>query len=367
MNDPRLKKMAQLLMTHSLDLKKGDLLVIRTTPLATPLVLELVREALRAGAYPYLRVDLEGAQEVFLKEAPPEVLDFLNPVDSLEMERVDALLTVLAPFNTKGLSGVEPARLARWQKTRGPLMRRHMERDSTGSVRWNVTAYPTQASAQDAGMSLADFSDFVFAAMHLEEENPSSFWLGFQQRQERIVQRLAKGREIRVLGRGTDFTVRVDGRTWMNSHGRKNMPDGEVFTGPVESSARGHILFSFPAIYQQREVEGVRLVFEGGRCVKAEASKEQDFLLQTLEIDDGAKYLGEVAFGNNFGIQRFTKDILFDEKIGGTLHLALGASYPSTGGRNVSAIHWDMICDLREESEIRMDGEVIQRNAEWLF
>jgi aminopeptidase len=153
----------------------------------------------------------------------------------------------------------------------------------------------------------------------------------------------------------------------MNSHGRKNMPDGEIFTGPVESSACGHILFSFPAIYQQREVEGVRLVFEEGRCVKAEASKEQDFLLQTLAIDDGAKYLGEVAFGNNFGIQRFTKDILFDEKIGGTLHLALGASYPSTGGRNVSAIHWDMICDLREESEIRLDGEVIQRNAKWLF
>ncbi len=367
MNDPRLKKMAQLLTTHSLDLKKGDLLVIRTTPLATPLVLELVREALRAGAYPYLRVELEGAQEVFLKEAPPEALDFLNPVDSLEIERVDAALTVLAPFNTKGLSGVEPGRQARWQKTRGPLMRRHMERDGAGSVRWNVTAYPTQASAQDAGMSLADYSDFVFSAMHLEEENPNAFWLDFQQRQERIVQHLAKGREIRVLGRGTDLTLRVDGRTWMNSHGRRNMPDGEVFTGPLESSARGHILFSFPAIYQQREVEGVRLVFEEGHCVKAEASKEQDFLLQTLAIDDGAKYLGEVAFGNNFGIQRFTKDILFDEKIGGTLHLALGASYPSTGGRNVSAIHWDMICDLREESEIRLDGEVIQRNAKWLF
>jgi aminopeptidase len=365
-NDPRLIKMAQLLARHSLELKRKDLLVIRTTPLAAPLVLEVMREALKAGAYPYLRAEIEGTQEIFLKEAAAELLDFLNPVDVQEMEHVDAILSILAPFNNKALSGVEPSCLCRWQKTRDPLFKRHLERDATGQLRWNVTLFPTHASAQEAGMSLADYCEFAFAAMHLEEEDPTAYWLRFRAEQEHLVQRLSRGREIRVLGRGTDLSVRIEGRTWINSYGRHNIPDGEVYTGPLEASARGHILFTFPTIYQQREVEGVRLVFEDGKCVKAEANRGQDFLLENLDLDLGARYLGEFAFGNNDGIRQFSKDLLFDEKIGGTMHIALGASYPQTGGQNVSAIHWDMVCDLREESEVRLDGEVIQRNGKWL-
>ena len=365
MNDPRLGKLAKLLVEYCLAVQPQDLFVIRTSPLATPLVQELVRYALRAGAYPYCRVELEGLQEIFFHEATEELLHFLSPLDLFEIENVNAWLSLLAPFNTKALAGSDPARQIAWQKTRYPITKRYMERDGDGTLRWSVALYPNQANAQDAGMSLADYTEFVFSAVHLDEEDPSLYWVNFSKEQARLSEALAKGSEIRILGPGTDLTVRVQGRKWINSDGHKNMPDGEIFTAPLETSANGHVFFSFPAIYQSREFEGVRLLFRDGEVIKAEARTGEDFLEKILQIDNGARRIGEFAFGTNFGIQQFTKDILFDEKIGGTLHLALGHAIGSTGGTNVSAIHWDMICDLRQDAEVRLDGEVIQRNAQW--
>ncbi len=367
MRDPHLKKFAQLLVQHSLCLKKDDLFGIYTTPLAAPFVREIYRESLAVGAHPFCRLELEGLQEIFLREAAEEGLQFLSPLDSAEMERIDARLTIQAPVNTKALSGVEPRRQATWQKTRAPLSRCFMRRQGEGSLRWTYTVYPNQANAQDADMSLLEYTDFIFQAVHLDEEDPALFWRKFSREQERLIEILEQGKEVRVLGQGTDFRVEIGGRKWVNAAGQKNMPDGELFTAPLETSAEGHILFSFPAIYQDREVEGVRMAFKEGRVEKAEARQGEEYLLQVLQLDEGTRYLGELAFGNNFAIERFMGDILLDEKIGGTLHLALGSAYPETGGKNVSAIHWDFICDLREGSEIRMDEEVIMQDGKWLI
>ncbi|MGB9834061.1 MAG: aminopeptidase [bacterium] len=367
LKDEKLRKFAQLLVERCLSLEKGDMVLIRTTPLALPLVKEVYRTALKKGAYPFIRAELEGLKEIFLKDAPEEVLTFLSPFDLREQEKVNAILTIDAPYNTKELTGVAPERQVAWQKARTPLSKIFMERDGRGDLHWCITRYPNNAHAQDAGMSLEDYADFVFSSLHLDEEDPIAYWDGVSKDQARLISILEKGKEIRVLGRGTDLTLQVEGRKWINADGRKNMPDGEIYTAPLEQSANGYILFSFPAIYQGREVEGVRLVFQEGKVIKAEAQKGEEYLQRVLNIDEGASYIGEFAFGTNYGIQKFTRDILFDEKIGGTLHIALGSAYPSTGGRNFSAIHWDMICDLREDSEIRLDGEVIQRDSHWLI
>lgn len=367
LKDERLKKFAHLLLERCLSLKKGDLFLIRTTPLAVPLVQEVYRYALKLGAYPFIRAELEGLKGIFLKEAPEEVLTFLSPFDLAEQEKANTILTIDAPYNTKELTGVPSERQVSWQKARTPLSKVFMERDGTGDLRWCLTRYPNNAHAQDAGMSLEEYAEFVFSSLHLDEEDPIAYWEKVSKEQSRLISVLEKGREIRVLGKGTDLTLRTEGRRWINADGRKNMPDGEIYTAPHEHSANGCILFSFPAIYQGREVEGVRLVFQEGKAVKAEAQKGEEYLKRVLDIDEGARYIGEFAFGTNYSIQKFTRDILFDEKIGGTLHTALGSAYPSTGGVNFSAIHWDMICDLRTESEVRLDGEVIQRDSHWLI
>jgi aminopeptidase len=362
-----LKKFAELIVKRSLSLKRGDLLLIRTTPISLPLLKEVFRQALIEGAFPVVRAELDGLRELFLKEAPEDVLTFLSPFEVEEQNRADAILTIDAPYNTRCLNGVPPQKQTSWQRSKGKLTQIFMERDGKGDLKWCYTRFPNQANAQDAGMSLEDYADFVFSSLHLEEEDPASFWDEVARRQSRIISAIEKGKEIRVLGKGTDLTLKIEGRRWINGNGMRNLPDGEIFTAPIEESVQGHIFFSFPAIYQGREVEGIRLVFKDGRVVKAEARVGEEFLKGILEIDQGARYVGEFAFGNNYGITRFTRDILFDEKMGGTLHLALGSAYPSTGGKNSSAIHWDMICDLREESEIRLDGEVIQRDSVWLI
>jgi aminopeptidase len=226
-----------------------------------------------------------------------------------------------------------------------------------------VALFPTDAYAQDADMSLADYTEFVYAACHLDDDDPVAFWRGVSAEQERLVTWLADKRELHVLGPDTDLRVGVAGRSWMNANGRRNMPDGEIFTGPQEDAVNGVVRFSFPSQVQGREVEDIRLRFEGGRVVEATAAKNQDYLKRMLELDEGARRLGEFAIGTNYGITQFTKNILFDEKIGGTMHMAIGAGYPETGSRNESAIHWDMICDLRQGSTITADGQLFAKDG----
>jgi aminopeptidase len=364
--DPRLQRLARVVCEHSLKAKPGELMLIEAPAVAEPLVIELVKAALEAGALPRVRVAPEGAHLALLSEASDEQLRTLLPSALPEMEAIDLRVAVHASPNTRELSGVDPAKVAAVQEARKPVMDRYMQRSAEGELRWCVTAFPCEAFAQDADMSLAAYEDFVFRAGWLQLDDPVAAWSAFADTLRGVAERLAGVRELRVVAEDTDLTVGVEGRRWIPCHGDRNFPDGEVFTGPVETATRGDVRFSFPAIFGGREVQDVRLRFEGGRVVRSEAAAGAELLEQMLAIDDGASVLGEFAIGANYAVERFTKQILFDEKIGGTCHMAVGAGYPETGSTNRSGLHWDMVCDLRSGGEIYADGELIHRDGRFL-
>ena len=366
LTDPRITALAKLLTRYSLGLREGDLFVIRATPVAAPLVEECYRQALILGAHPHVDLRLPGLDEIYYRTASDNELDWLSPISRFYTERFDAQLSILSDSNTKALSGIDPARMARAQTTRRELMRTFMERDAKDELRWGVAMYPTDAYAQDAEMSVGELADFIFGACLVDREDPAAAWQAVAARQQRLVERLADKREIRLVGPDTDLTFSVAGRTWINDDGKKNMPGGEVFTGPVEDSANGTIRYTYPAVYGGKEVADVRLRFKDGKVVEASASRNDELLQSLLGMDDGAKRLGEFAFGTNPGVTRFTRNTLFDEKIAGTVHLALGAGYPATGSSNQSALHWDMICDLRQGGEIYVDGALFARDGQFV-
>ena len=359
MSDPRIERLARVVIGYSLGLKKGDLVLIQAPSLAEPLVVELVRAALDAGANPAVRFSLPGVDHAYLSEATEEHLRFLLPYAVDEMQALDARIAVHASSNTRELSEIEPAKLRTRQDTNRPVMETYMQRSAAGELVWCVTAYPCTAFAQDAGMSLKQYEDFVFRAGWLHLADPVSAWKDFSAKLHQVKDKLEGVRELRVVAEDTDITVGVAGRRWIPADGDRNFPDGEVFTGPEESVTRGDVRFSYPAIFGGREVDDVRLRFEDGRVVKSEAGSGEGLLREMLAVDDGASVLGEFAIGTNYNVDRFTKQILFDEKIGGTFHMAVGAGYPETGSSNVSALHWDMVCDLRDGGEIFADGELI--------
>ncbi|MDP9381259.1 MAG: aminopeptidase [Chloroflexota bacterium] len=359
MADPRHVKLAQVLVRYSLNIQPGDkLLISSTSPVAAPLVREAYREAIRAGALVVnTRIGIEGLREILLRESTEEQLRHLPEISMQELEYYNTTLTILADENTKALSGVDPQRMAIASQTRAPWLERWMELSAKGDLRWCLTLFPTHAYAQDAGMSLTDYEEFVYGSGLLHEEDPVAGWRRVHEEQQRVADFLGAHDEIRIVAPDTDITYRVAGRKWINASGDKNFPDGEVFTGPIEDSVQGHVRFTYPAVYAGNEVEDIRLTFENGRVIQASAGKGEEFLLSMLDQDEGARYLGEVAFGLNYGIQKFSRNILFDEKIGGTMHMALGSSYPETGGKNQSGLHWDMICDLRE-GKVYADGQL---------
>jgi aminopeptidase len=365
-SDPRLSRLAEVIAGYSLKLGEGDLVLIQGPALAEPLLVELTRSAVERGAVPRLRVTIEGADQAFLSRASEEQLRWLPPYALEEMDAIDATIGVHADWNTRELAGIDPARMALRQGAVRPVTERFLERSAEGSLRWCVTAFPCEAFAQDSDMSLAAYEDFVFGAGWLNTADPIAAWSAFADRLTDLTSRLAGVRTLRVLAEDTDLTVAVGDRTWVASHGSRNFPDGEVYTGPVEDATRGHVRFSFPAAIGGREVNDVRLRFEDGRVVESRARTGEDYLRQMLALDDGASVLGEFAIGTNYAVRRFTKQILFDEKIGGTCHMALGAGYPNTGSINRSALHWDMVCDLRSAGEIHADGELIYRDGRFL-
>jgi aminopeptidase len=367
MVDERVHKMAQVICQYSLSLQKGDFFIIQGETAVLPLIREVFREALRMGAHPEILLDATGLQEIFLKNADTEQLSYISPVQETVYREMNAFLRIGGNRNTRELSNVDPQRIRTRQQALAPLHDIFMHRISNGTLRWCGTHFPTHASAQEASMSFEEYTDFVFRACFLDQEDPVACWKELSADQERIIGYLKDRNILHFRSANADLRVSVKDRRWENSDGKRNFPSGEVFTGPVENSAEGWIRCSFPAIYAGKEVEGVELVFSAGKVIKATARKGEEHLLSLLETDEGARYLGEVAIATNYGIQQFTKNILFDEKIGGTFHIALGASYPFTGGVNRSAIHWDMICDLREDGEIAADGEVFFRNGRFLI
>jgi len=367
MLDPRIAKLAKVLVHYSLEIRTNDLFRISGPALAVPLITAVYREALGAGAHPFVRVALDGLEEIYLKGASEEQLRFVSDLQRLETERITASLGIWGEWNTRELTRIDPKRVALRREATRELQHRFLERAASGELRWCGTQYPTHAEAQDAEMSLAEYEDFVFGAGLLDRDDPVAAWEQVRREQDRVTEFLDRCKHLAVRGPDIDLELSVGGRKWINAAGESNFPDGEVFTGPVEDSANGRVRFSFPAIYDGREVEGVELLFERGKVVQARAAKGEEFLQAMLETDPGARYLGEFAFGTNYNITRFTRNILFDEKIGGTLHMALGAGYPETGSTNVSGLHWDMICDLRNGAEVLADGEIAYRDGRFLI
>ena len=366
MNDPRTTKLAKLLVEYSARVQPGDWVVIRGTVAGAPLVRELVRETLAAGGHPTVLWDDEQVSEILLRHSSDAQIEYISPMEPLPYAQADALIRIGAPENTRALAGVDPARQRLQQVARRPLMEEYLRRGDAGELNWVVTQYPCPALAQESDMGVSDYADFVFGATLVDREDPIAEWQRVHDMQERLVQWLRGKRRVVVRGPNAELSLSIEGRTFINSDGRHNMPSGEIFTGPVEDSVEGWIRFTYPAIHAGREVEGIRLAFEQGVVVEATAEKNEAYLQTLLDSDEGARRVGEFAIGTNDGISRFTKSILFDEKIGGTIHVAVGAGYPSTGSVNRSAIHWDMICDMRDGSEILVDGDLFYRNGKFL-
>ncbi|HEV2820666.1 MAG TPA: aminopeptidase [Solirubrobacteraceae bacterium] len=351
---------ADLLTGYCLDVQSGEQVLVRSTDQAAPLMVELQRAVLQRGAWPLLRVDLPGLSEGFFAHARDVHLDDVAPLELHEAKKVDKVLSVQAPHHLRALAGVDPRQIARVARARLPL------REATLRKRWCSALWPTPALAEQAGMTPEDFAAFVRRALFLDQPDPVRAWQELREVQERLIGRLGTARQLRIEAQDTDLTLSVKGRTWVNSDGRRNMPSGEVFTGPREDSATGRVRFTVRSAPAGVEVDGVELELRDGEVVGARAEVGDDYLQRALETDDGARRLGEVGVGTNFGIDRPTGTILFDEKIGGTVHLALGRSYPETGGKNTSALHWDLICDLRAGGRLTADGEVVQQDGRFV-
>ena len=368
MADPRVERLAALLCDYSLGLGEGEVVRLDAADCATPLLVALNRAALARGAHVYADVALAGLKEIMLAQGSEEQLTFIADVEWTEIEALDALVTIWSDENTRALSGADPDRQSRHLASRRRLSNRRWERISAGEMRWCGTLFPTNAHAQDAEMSLSEYESFVYRACHVEQadEDAAAWWRSSADSLGAHAQRLSAARELHVVGEDTHLRLDVAGRRWIASDGHHNMPDGEVFTSPVETGTSGEIRFRFPAIFDGREVEDVRLRFEDGRVAKAEARSGSRYLNSLLDIDSGARILGEAAFGLNYEIDRFTRNILFDEKIGGTMHFALGSSFAQAGGENVSGLHWDMISDLRQGGEVSADGELVWKDGSFL-
>jgi aminopeptidase len=366
MRDQRAEALAQILVRYSTKVREGDVCVVQGTTTAEPLVQAIYEEVLRAGGLPILQMSTEEAMSAFYSLASDEQLDWVPPTSQWAVENADVRIAVMADANTRALSGADPKKQIRAQKARQPLMETSMRRSAEGDYRWSLTLFPTHAYAGEAGMSLSQYEDFYYDACLATDADPVTAW----QRQSAEVNRLSEWitgkEEVHVVGPGTDIKLGVAGRTWIPCTGEHNMPDGEFFTGPIEDSVEGEVAFSFPATYGGREVAGVRLRFEGGKVVDASAERGEAFLIETLDTDEGARRLGELGIGTNYGIATGTKEILLDEKIGGTVHMAVGMSYPESGGQNQSAVHWDMVCDLRAGGVITVDGEELQRDGRFI-
>lgn len=365
--DPMVVRLAQVLVDYSLEIKSGDLFRIRAETVAEPLMREVYRQATRKGAFVYVEAVLPGLAEIFLKEAPEELLDYVSPIDQFAIENITAYLSLFADSNTQHLAGVDPTRFARRQKANRPITERFIARASSENreLRWCGTLFPTFAQAQDAKMSLSDYENFVYHAMRLDTPDPVAAWHEASARQQKWVDHMQQHDTIRVVAADTDITFKTAGRTWVNADGKMNFPDGEVFTGPIEESVNGTVRFTYPTIFGGREAEDVTLRFADGVVTHWEARRGKELLDELFAMDAGARRLGEFAIGTNECIPTFTKNILFDEKIGGTCHFAVGASIPETGGINKSALHWDMVCDMRSGGAIYADGELIQENGVW--
>ncbi|MGF7060488.1 aminopeptidase [Brassicibacter mesophilus] len=367
MKDARLQKLAHLLINYSLGIKKGEYLQLEGNLITEPLLKELYREAIKVGAYPEITPFMDDATEILLKEGNDDQIKFISPLVRTMVEKYDASMYLFGGTNTKSRANIDSKKIAERRRAQREIIDISNKREEAGEFRWCLTQFPTHSDAQEGNMSLDEYEDFVFDAGLIDKEDPIAEWKKISENQQKVVDYLDTKKELHIISKDTDLKMSIEGRKWINCDGKVNFPDGEVFTGPVEDSVEGHIRFSFPGIYSGKEIEDIRLTFEKGKVVKAEAEKGEELLHALLDTDEGARRLGEIAIGTNYGIQKFTKNMLFDEKIGGTVHAAIGMSIPGTNANNASSIHWDMLCDMRECGKIYADGELFYENGQFLF
>jgi aminopeptidase len=367
MIDNRIKKLAKILINHSLEIKKNDLFMITGGTKSSPLIKEVYEQSLELGANPFIRTGIEGLAEIFFKKATDEQLKFISPISKLEVQKIDAKLAIISPENTRNMTNINPKKQAISSIAQKPIQDIFLKRAANKELRWCITQYPTQASAQDAEMSLLEYENFIFKAAHITSKNPIQYWKKTYKKQETIKKLLEKKKKIQIIAKNTDLTIKVENRKWINCYGKENFPDGEIFTGPIENSAEGYINYSFPAVHGSRLIEDIKLWFKKGKIIKSKASTGENFLKTMIKMDKGSQRIGEFAFGTNYGIKKYTKNTLFDEKIGGTIHVAIGLGFPETGSKNKSSLHWDMVCDLRKHGEVYADNELIYKNGNFII
>lgn len=365
--DIRITKLAKILVHYSIGVKEREKVIILGCTASEPLLKEVYKEVLLSGGHPTLHMEFEDRQYFFYKLAKDFQIEYTDPFLLYEFENSDAAIKFMPGFNPHELTSIEAGKKQKSALAQQPITETLIKRWGEGNFRWVCSLYPTPAFAQEAHMSLDEYSEFVFSCMNLNEDDPVDFWKNFSARQQKICDRLSLVNEVRYSGEDTDLRFRCEGRKWINADGKNNFPDGEIFTGPIEDSVEGTIRFTYPGIFQGEEIEDIFLRFERGKVVEARAVKGEQLLLKLLDTDEGARYVGEIAIGTNENINRFTKNMLFDEKMGGTVHLAIGLGIPQCGSKNQSAIHWDMLKNMREGGQIYADGKLIYKNGSFLI
>lgn len=366
MGDTRLNKLAKLLVNYSAEVKPGDFVLVQSEEVAIPWMVEVVKEAIKAGGHVETLVDSTEINYAKLKSSSIEQLEEEKFIQKVALEKADVWLTAWGTLNTKVNSNIDVNKIKASTKGSTAWRKIYSEKMGDGTLRWCGTQFPTYADAQEASMSLSEYEDFVYGAGLLDSEDPVKEWKRISEEQERWIKYLDIKKELHIVSEGTDIKVNIGGRKWINCDGKVNFPDGEIFTSPVEDGINGVITFSFPGIYAGKEIEGIKLKVKDGKVVEATAKKGEELLKTLLLTDEGSSHFGEVAIGTNYGIKEFTRNMLFDEKIGGTVHMAIGDSMPEAGGKNRSTIHWDMLCDMRNGGKIYADGELFYENGKFI-
>lgn len=360
------EKLAKLVVDYSIEVQSGDLVNIRGAANAEELIREIYREVIKADGH-IIRLDITipGINEIFFKHATEEQIKYVDSTQIELAKKVDKSIRIYSSYNTRALANIDPKVKALQAQAYKEIQKIFFERTAKDDLDWILCPYPCHALAQEANMGMMEYREFVYKALALDKADPVDYWKKVEKKQDKIIKILDKGKELRYVGEDTDITFGIEGRKWINCCGHENLPDGEVFTGPIEDSVNGTIRFTYPGIYMGEEIENIWLEFKDGKVVDYDAVKGKKLLARILEIEN-ADILGEVAVGTNYGIQKFTKNMLFDEKMGGTIHLALGSGYPESGSQNQSSIHWDILKDMKDkESKIFLDGETIYQAGEW--
>ena len=366
MRDERLEKLANLLVNYSTQVKKNDKVSIKAEYVALPFIIEVAKAAIKNGAYVDYSVTVPEVEEAILKFGDDSQLSIPNNDYGDAVKNSDVWITAWGSINSRARSNISPLLLQKRRLANSLERKIYVDRCASGALRWCGTQFPTNAEAQEAQMSLDEYEEFVYKAGMLDKDDPIAEWKKVEENQERWVNFLDGKKTLHIISKDTDIIVGINGRKWINCCGKENFPDGEIFTSPEENNINGKISFSYPAIYSGRMVEGVKLEVKDGKIIKAQADSGEDFLHSCLDTDAGSKYFGEIAIGTNYNIKKFTRNILFDEKIGGTIHMAIGCAMPEAGGKNISAIHWDMICDMQDGGKIFADDKLFYENGRFI-